>query len=100
MSVLTSVPSVKVIFQDASRLVIARVKRFPQRLLVNILTAYACSNIFTEQLFFAAGAHQLLKVCAGMRVRALCADARACARVSVSVSQEVSEHGFVYGSKR
>jgi len=45
----------EVVFQDAARLVVARVKMIAPRLLTTMLTAFACSNISTEHLFFIAG---------------------------------------------
>lgn len=45
----------EVMFQDAARLVVVRVKKLAPRTLTTMLTAFACSNVATEHLFFAAG---------------------------------------------
>eukprot|EP00927_Polykrikos_kofoidii_P016634 TRINITY_DN17524_c0_g1_i1.p1 TRINITY_DN17524_c0_g1~~TRINITY_DN17524_c0_g1_i1.p1 ORF type:complete len:1119 (-),score=170.05 TRINITY_DN17524_c0_g1_i1:71-3427(-) len=45
----------EVVFQEAARLVVARVRKLAPRHVVTLLTAFACSSIATEHLFFAAG---------------------------------------------
>lgn len=45
----------EIVFQDAARLLMGRMKRLAPRVLVTMLTAFASSNIATEHLFFAAG---------------------------------------------
>ena len=45
----------EVIFQEASRLIMARMDRMEPKILTNMMTAFACANIAIETLFFAVG---------------------------------------------